>query len=150
MVLTMQNRLAALVINITTRKGSDSHHSCSPQMGVAPDDVYSEYVSFQIFSGYATLPRPVSNGPSPEELEQQRRYVQTFMNLTSTFCEFLPPSEANCPLWLAQQNSGSCISTALHTGRCRGFAGISPTVLNPLVSLCRLKVTKKKSRHLLH
>lgn len=25
-------------------------------------------------AGYATLPRPVSNGPSPEELEQQRRY----------------------------------------------------------------------------
>lgn len=24
-------------------------------------------------AGYATLPRPVSNGPSPEELEQQRR-----------------------------------------------------------------------------
>lgn len=50
MVLTMQNRLAALVINITTRKGSDSHQSGSPQMGVAPDDVYSEYVSFKIFS----------------------------------------------------------------------------------------------------
>ncbi|KPP73095.1 hypothetical protein Z043_107853 [Scleropages formosus] len=24
--------------------------------------------------GYSTLPRPVQNGPSPEELEQQRRY----------------------------------------------------------------------------
>lgn len=29
-----------------------------------------------VFAGYATLPRPVSNGPSPEELEQQRRYLQ--------------------------------------------------------------------------
>ncbi|XP_039987211.1 vasodilator-stimulated phosphoprotein isoform X4 [Xiphias gladius] len=27
-------------------------------------------------AGYATLPRPVSNGPSPEELEQQRRLEQ--------------------------------------------------------------------------
>uniref|UniRef100_A0A3B1IIK3 Vasodilator stimulated phosphoprotein b n=1 Tax=Astyanax mexicanus TaxID=7994 RepID=A0A3B1IIK3_ASTMX len=27
-------------------------------------------------SGYSTLPRPVSNGPSPEELEQQRRLEQ--------------------------------------------------------------------------
>uniref|UniRef100_UPI0037E9653F vasodilator-stimulated phosphoprotein isoform X2 n=1 Tax=Semicossyphus pulcher TaxID=241346 RepID=UPI0037E9653F len=27
-------------------------------------------------AGYATLPRPVSNGPSPEELEQQRRMEQ--------------------------------------------------------------------------
>uniref|UniRef100_A0A3Q3FXP1 Vasodilator stimulated phosphoprotein b n=1 Tax=Labrus bergylta TaxID=56723 RepID=A0A3Q3FXP1_9LABR len=27
-------------------------------------------------AGYATLPRPVSNGPTPEELEQQRRLEQ--------------------------------------------------------------------------
>ncbi|PWA20422.1 hypothetical protein CCH79_00003632, partial [Gambusia affinis] len=29
-------------------------------------------------AGYATLPRPVSNGPSPEELEQQRRGLNSW------------------------------------------------------------------------
>ncbi|XP_041850977.1 vasodilator-stimulated phosphoprotein isoform X2 [Melanotaenia boesemani] len=35
-----------------------------------------EVLSSVADAGYATLPRPVSNGPSPEELEQQRRLEQ--------------------------------------------------------------------------
>uniref|UniRef100_A0A4W5RP37 Vasodilator stimulated phosphoprotein n=1 Tax=Hucho hucho TaxID=62062 RepID=A0A4W5RP37_9TELE len=33
-----------------------------------------EVLSAHADSGYSSLPRPVQNGPSPEELEQQRRY----------------------------------------------------------------------------
>lgn len=35
-----------------------------------------EVINSMSDAGYATLPRPVSNGPSPEELEQQRRLEQ--------------------------------------------------------------------------
>ncbi|XP_016887752.1 vasodilator-stimulated phosphoprotein isoform X2 [Cynoglossus semilaevis] len=35
-----------------------------------------DVISSMADAGYATLPRPVSNGPSPEELEQQRRLEQ--------------------------------------------------------------------------
>lgn len=39
--------------------------------------MHTKNIFLHVFAGYATLPRPVSNGPSPEELEQQRRYLQT-------------------------------------------------------------------------
>lgn len=39
------------------------------------------------FAGYATLPRQVSNGPSPEELEQQRRYRRP-LNFTQVHSNF--------------------------------------------------------------
>lgn len=36
-------------------------------------------------AGYSTLPRSVSNGPTPEELEQQRRYLQASSNWNLPF-----------------------------------------------------------------
>ncbi|KAM9732973.1 vasodilator-stimulated phosphoprotein isoform 1-T1 [Menidia menidia] len=45
-------------------------------MADAGSCVTSERPTDFALKGYATLPRPVSNGPSPEELEQQRRLEQ--------------------------------------------------------------------------
>lgn len=41
--------------------------------------IITNVLYFLFLAGYATLPRPVSNGPSPEELEQQRRYLEDFL-----------------------------------------------------------------------
>uniref|UniRef100_A0A669D163 Vasodilator stimulated phosphoprotein n=1 Tax=Oreochromis niloticus TaxID=8128 RepID=A0A669D163_ORENI len=60
-------------------------------------------------AGYATLPRPVSNGPSPEELEQQRRYLEDFLLNAVRLFHF---ASCNPPL-VAFYCCSACISSGL-------------------------------------
>uniref|UniRef100_A0A3Q2WMN7 Vasodilator stimulated phosphoprotein b n=1 Tax=Haplochromis burtoni TaxID=8153 RepID=A0A3Q2WMN7_HAPBU len=60
-------------------------------------------------AGYATLPRPMSNGPSPEELEQQRRYLEDFLLHAVRLLHF---ASCNPPL-VAFYCFSACISSGL-------------------------------------